>query len=279
MSITFEKKEHIVKPGVYIPKVDIEFPENPNEPWIHPEIVNPTDFENNYPFLDKSFKHRLMSNLIYIGMVVIVFPLQKIRYGLKVKGRKNLRKNRKLFKNGALTVSNHIYRWDFPAVFQATHRKMWYPARAVQVESKDKNLIRYTGGIPIPETLGGLRGFNKAFDELHEKKKWIHVFPEACRWEFYEPIRPFIIGAFKMAYKYEIPVIPLVFSYREPKGIYKLFKVKHPLLTITIGEPISPVNDKGMSRNEFCNYLRHQAHEQMVKMAGIEQNMWPVEGD
>jgi len=279
MPVTIEKKEHIVKPGVFVPPVVEEFPENPNDPWIQPEIIYPTDFENDYPFWDRSFKQRTMSNLIYLGMVVVVFPLQKIRYGLKIKGRKNLRKNRKLLKNGALTVCNHIYRWDFPAIFQAVHHKMWYPARAVQVESKDRNFIRFTGGIPIPQTLSGLRGFNKAFDELHENKKWIHVFPEACRWEFYEPIRPFINGAFKMAYKYQIPVIPMVFSYREPKGLYKLFGVKHPLLTLTIGEPISSVNTTEMSRNEFCNSLRHQAHEQMQKMAGIEQNMWPVEGD
>lgn len=279
MPETFEKKEHIVKPGVYIPDLGIEFPENPNTPWIQPEVIYPTDFENDYPFLDKSFKHRFMNNLIYVGIVCIVYPLQALRYGLKIKGRKNLRKNRKMFKNGALTVCNHVYRWDFPAIFQAVRHKMWYPVRAVQVESKDKNFIRFTGGIPIPSTLAGLRGFNKAFDEVHAKKRWIHVFPEACRWEFYEPVRPFIIGAFKMAYRYEIPIIPLVFSYREPKGLYKLFGVKHPLLTLNIGEPISPVNDKEMSKNEFCNYLRQQAHEQMEKMAGIEQNMWPVEGD
>ncbi len=279
MPFPFEKKEHKVLPGVYIPETEIEFPENPNEPWIQPEVIYPTDFENNYPFLDKSFKHRLMHFLIYVGIHVIVFPIQKFRYGLKIKGRKNLRKNKKYLKNGAITVSNHVYRWDFLAVYQAVQKKLWYPVRSVQVESKDKNFIRYTGGIPIPETLAGLRGFNKAFDELHAKKKWIHVFPEACRWDFYEPIRPFIIGAFKMAYRYEVPVIPMVISYREPTGIYKLLKVKHPLITIEVGEPILPVNDKGMSKNEFCNWMRAEAHQQMCKMAGIEQNIWPPEGD
>ena len=279
MEKTFEKKEHIVEEGTYQPKVDIDFPENPNSPVLQPEIVYPTDFENNYPFLDRSFKFRLMHFLIYIGINVIVFPLQKIRYGLIIKGKKNLRKNRKLLKKGAITVCNHVYRWDFLAVYQAVHHKLYFPARAVQVESKDRNIIRYVGGIPIPSTISGLRGFNQAFDDLHAKKKWIHVFPEAARWDFYQPIRPFIIGAFKMAYKYQIPVIPLVISYREPKGFYKLIKTNHPLITIEIGSPILPDNKDGLSKNEFCNQMRKEAHQQMEKMAGIKQNMWPVEGD
>lgn len=270
--------EHIVKPGTYIPETNFTYPENPSEPLFNPKIIRNIDIENNFPFLDKSFKGRIRNFLIYTGIFLLVFPLNKIRYGLKVTGKKNLRKNRKHFKNGAITVANHVYRWDYLAVLYAVKfRRMWFPARAANIQGSDSNFILGAGGIPIPETLGAARHFNEAFDTLHKKKKWIHIFPESCRWEFYEPIRPFFKGSFKMAYRYKVPVIPMVFSYREPKGIYKLFKVKHPLITLSIGNPIFQDSKEyeGLSKNEIIEKMCLDTHQQMVEMAGIEQNCWP----
>ena len=44
-----------------------------------------------------------------------------------------------------------------------------------------------------------------------------------------------------MAYKYNVPVIPFVITYRERKGLYKLFgKSSEPLMTLTVGEPLLP---------------------------------------
>lgn len=273
--------KHIVKNGTYIP-VDIEaFPSVPDQPILNPPIVKEVDIEHNYPFLDKSFKSRTISILVYIVIYILVFPVHIVRYGLKIKGRrkycKNLRKYRKLFKNGAITVSNHVYRWDYLAVLQAVRfKKMFFPARATQVMGSDAGFIRAAGGIPVPSTIAGMRGFYRAFDELAKKKIWIHVFPESCRWDFYEPIRPFKNGAFKMAVRYNRPVVPLVISYREPTGLYKLFKVKHPLMTISIGEPVFPQFAEGKTKNEVAGEMRENAHAQMVNMAGIEQNMWPA---
>lgn len=270
--------EHIVNKDTFIPVPLETFPQVPDEPLLKPELIYNADFENNYPFLDRSFKARLLNFGIYFGIFTLVFPLQKIRYGLKIKGRRNITKNKKLFKNGAMTVCNHVYRWDYLAVLQAVKfRRMWFPVKSYQVNSRDRNFIRGAGGIPIPKTIGAFRHYNAAFDKLHAEKKWIHVFPESCRWDYYEPIRPFKIGAFKMAYKYKIPVIPFVISYRQPSGIYRFFKVKHPLITISIGEPVLPEQKEGLSKSENCRAMLESTHAQMVKMAGIEKNMWPAE--
>lgn len=270
--------EHIVKENTYIPTDISSFPEIPDQPLLEPKLIYNADFENNYPFLDRSFKARLLNFGIYLGIYTLVFPLQKIRYGLKIEGRKNITKNKKLFKNGAMTVSNHVYRWDFLAVLQAVrYRRMWFPVKAYQVNSKDRNFIRGAGGIPIPSTIGAFRHYNKAFDTLHAEKRWMHVFPESCRWDYYEPIRPFKLGAFKMAYGYKIPVIPCVISFRKPTGLRKLLGVKHPLITVSVGEPILPEQKEGLSKTENCRAMLENAHAQMVKMAGIEKNMWPAE--
>ncbi|MBO4320779.1 MAG: 1-acyl-sn-glycerol-3-phosphate acyltransferase [Treponema sp.] len=271
-------KEHIVKEGTYIPLPLDQFPEIPDQPMFNPEIVRHVELDENYPYLDKSFKARFMNFLVYTGIFTLVFPFHRIRYGLKFKGKENLRNNKKLLSNGAMTISNHVYRWDFLAILQAVkYRRMWFPARGKNMEGKDAGQIRAVGGIPIPENLKGLMKFKEAFDELHAKKKWIHIFPESCRWEWYEPIRPFKLGSFSMAIRYNLPVVPMAITYRKPTGIYKLLGVKHPLTTVNIGEPLLP--DTNLPRKDAARKLLHEAHQSMCNMAGIEQNGWEELGD
>ena len=76
-----------------------------------------------------------------------------------------------------------------------------------------------------------------------------------------------------MAWKYKIPVVPMVISYRERKGLYKLFG-KGPCVDITVGTPILPSEET--PRKVEVARLRDEAHEQMVRMAGWEgKNPWP----
>ena len=134
------------------------------------------------------------------------------------------------------------------------------------------------GGIPIPEAEAGMsamKKFNEAFDEFHRRGWWFHIFPEACRWDMYKPLRPFQKGAFTMSYKYDKPLLPCVITYRERKGIFRLFGPKElPLLTVTIGEPIYP--DTTQPRKTEVERLRDVAHAQMQEMAGITHNPWPA---
>lgn len=263
---------------VYIPETGLIYPENPDERMISPQNLVEIQVDEHYPYLDKSFWFRFKSNLVYLGIFTLVFFIAPIRYGLRIEGRECLRKNRKLLKNGAITISNHVFRWDFLAVLQAVkYRRMYFPAWKDNLQGRDRNLIRLAGGIPIPASISAMGKFNKAFDELHEKKTWIHVFPEGINWPYYQPIRPFKKGAFSFAYRYKIPVIPMAFSYRKPKGIFALYKKQYPLITLRIGEPIMP--DMTLPRREAVQRLRKECHESVVALAGITANPFPAEGD
>ncbi len=275
-----ETREHIVEEGTYIPDMGIEYSDTPDKPLINPPKIRKIDVEHDYRFLDRTFSGRMQNFLIYLGIFTLVYSLNRIKFGLKIEGRKNLRKNKALLKNGAMTIANHVLRWDFPTVLQAVgHKRIWFPARTSNFETKDAYMIKGAGGIPIPRTISATRHFNEAFDTLVKEKHWLHVFPEGCRWDWYEPIRPFKIGAFKMAYRYKLPIVPMAFSFRKPTGIWKLLGVKHPLVTIRIGEPIPIEKPEGVSRNEYCAMLRDKTHEAVCKLAGIKQNMWQSAGD
>ena len=232
-------------------------------------------FDSTYTYLDKSLKFKLLNSLIYFVAWVVAFPLNRIRFGLKIEGREKIRRNRKLFANGVMTVCNHVHRWDMICVLQAMrYRKAWIPMYSEPFRGNDGFIMKAVGGIAIPDNFGGLKKFDQAFDELLSRKQWIHVFPESCSWKFYAPLRPFRLGTFNMAYKYSLPVVPLMISFRPRTGWRKLFGNGEPLLTIHVGDPIVP--DSKASRKEEIVRLRELAHKAMCEMAGIVSNPWPA---
>ncbi|MCR5709891.1 MAG: 1-acyl-sn-glycerol-3-phosphate acyltransferase [Bacteroidales bacterium] len=265
-----------VREDVYVPEPREEF--SGDDPFTRMAPIRGKNkdirFDGTYPYLDKSLKFRFLHNLVYGIVWFVAFPLNRIRFGLKIYGREKIRRNRRLFSNGVMTVCNHVHRWDMICVLQAMRfRKAWIPMYAQPFNGKDGFKMKYVGGIPIPEEYGGLVKFNQAMNELHGRKAWIHIFPESCSWKFYAPLRPFRTGAFNLAFKYSLPVIPMIISFRPRTGWRKLFGKDEPLLTIHVGDPIVP--DTSAPRKTEAARMLDLAHKTMLEMAGIVSNPWP----
>ncbi len=265
-----------VREEVYVPEPPEEF--SGDNPFVKMAPIRgelkDIKFDETYPYLDKSLKFRIWHFLIYLVTWLVAFPANWIRFGIKIEGREKIRRNRELFANGMMTVCNHVHRWDMICVLQAMrYRRAWIPMYAQPFRGKDGFLMKAIGGVAIPEELSGLRAFDKAMDELHANKQWIHLFPESCSWRFYAPLRPFKTGAFNMAYRHGLPVVPLVISFRPRTGWRKLFGKGEPLLTIHVGDPIVP--DLTVPRKAEVARIRDLAHQTMLDMAGIVSNPWP----
>jgi 1-acyl-sn-glycerol-3-phosphate acyltransferase len=270
----------------YIPQLGIVYPDKPDAHMVKVIELHDIKIDENYPFLDKSFKFRFIRIAMHLVIYTLVFFLIFIRFGIKIEGRKYLRKNRKLFKNGAMTVSNHVHRWDFLFVLQAIrYRTMFFPAWKEHLKGPDAGFIRHAGGIPIPEEIHTIKYFNRAFDEIHEKKKWIHVYPESTRFDYYPYIRPFKKGVFSMAHRYKLPVIPIAISYRKSHFPFtivnfirsKTGRQKLPLITVRVGEPV--LLDPALDRKDAVQKLRKEIHEAVVRLTGLTDNPYPAEGD
>lgn len=265
-----------VREEVYVPEPPEEF--SGDDPFVKMAPIRgelkDIKFDETYPYLDKSLTFRIWHFLIYLVTWLVAFPANWIRFGIKIEGREKIRRNRELFANGMMTVCNHVHRWDMICVLQAMrYRRAWIPMYAQPFRGKDGFLMKAIGGVAIPEELSGLRAFDKAMDELHANKQWIHLFPESCSWRFYAPLRPFKTGAFNMAYRHGLPVVPLVISFRSRTGWRKLFGKGEPLLTIHVGDPIVP--DLTVPRKAEVARIRDLAHQTMLDMAGIVSNPWP----
>ena len=268
--------------NVYIPDVGIDYPEDdPYARLYKPVYDRNVVVDANYPYLNNSLKYRFFNWSMWNLLLKFGLGLKlRIQMGLRFKGRENLKKYKDVLSGGAITIANHMYRLDCPCVLLAVKAKHTtrIPMFAPNFSTKDNFFLNVVGGVPIPPREAGItaiKKFNEAFDEFHRRGSWFHIFPEAARWAFYKPLRPFQKGAFSMSYKYNMPLLPCVITYRERTGIYRLFGKKSlPLLQVEIGAPIIP--DRTATRGQEVERLREEAHHTMERMAGITHNSWPI---
>lgn len=268
--------------GVYAPDMHIDYPtDDPYSRLYKPVYDREFVIDENYDFIADDPKWHRKQRWGYRMILHLVLGTKlRVQMGMKVEGRDWLKKYKEQLKGGAITLGNHCYRLDCPAILLAVGAKPTtkIPMFAPNFRTKDGFMMRLVGGIPIPPVecgMAAMKKFNAAFDFFHEKGYWFHIFPEAARWDYYKPLRPFQKGAFTMSYKYDMPLVPCVIKYRERKGIYRLFGPKEmPLLTVVIGEPIIP--DKTKPRKDEVERLREVAHLKMEEMAGITHNSWPI---
>lgn len=266
-----------LKEGEYLPHTGMEYPaDDPFASLVKAVRLKEVNFDETYPYLDRSLSFRIQNALNYFLVFGPFYLINRLVYGVRFEGREILKKYRKEFANGIISVANHCYRWDGMAIAEALGHRLWVPMLKTHFTGKDAWYLRYFGGIPVPDDFGGLRKFNEAFDTLNSEKKWIHVFAESRNWHFYKPLRPFKKGAFTMAYKYNAPILPIAVTYRERTGFFKLTGKKEiPLITVRIGEPIFP--DKTIPRREEVTNLLEKTHSAICELAGIIDNPWPAE--
>ena len=237
-------------------------------------------FDKSYPYIDKSKSFRRKQKWVRFVMVSLVFLLSRIRLGLKIKGRKNIKNNKELFKKGIISISNHVHFWDYISILDGIRPyKPYYLVWPKNVRGKSSKLVRLTGGIPIPDdNIGGTKAYLKAVGEHLKDGGWLHIYAEGSMWEFYQPIRPFKKGASYFACKYDKPILPMAYSYRKPNWIRRKIFRQIACLTLNIGEPI--YKDDNLKGNLQEEDLTRRCHEAVCKLAGIENNIYePIYND
>lgn len=245
-----------------------EYPDRCDEHMITVKHLRDVHLDENYPYLQKSLWFKCQRGFLRFCMYTILPPAVWIRHGLRIRGKDKLRQHKKLLKGGVITVSNHVFMWDFVCLMLAMKPRLGYfPAWKTNLEGSNKGLIRMSGGIPIPtENLRSMVKFKKAMEEVLEKEKWLHFFPEGSLWFYYPDIRPLKKAVFKYAVEFDRPIMPFTFSFRPRKGLWKLFG-KRPLVDLNVGDPI--YHDKSLSKMEAIKKLQMDTYRTMQAMNGI----------
>ena len=224
--------------------------------------------DENYDYMPHGAWFRIKRALVATLLHLVVFPLTHLTHGLRIYGRKNLKKHRKELKNGAITISNHVFMWDYLCVQKVIRPHIsYFPAWKVNFESGFHPFMRILGGMPIPEgDIHAMMAFKRGMDEVVSSGKWLHVFAEGSLWYFYPDIRPLKPAVFNYAVKYKKPLIPISMSFRPRRGFRRIFG-KGPFVDLHISEPIYA--DESLSPREAADDLRARAYHIMQVMCGI----------
>lgn len=252
------------------------YPEDTAEHYIKTKQNRGLVFDEHYQYIDRSKSFLLKQSLLRHVLFVLVYPITRIRLGLKINNKKVFKQYKDLLSQGAITISNHVHFWDYLAVMLTLRpAKPYILSWAPNLNDSDGKLVRLVGGIPIPEnnikaTFKQLKEVGQMLDE----GGWLHIYPEGSMWEYYRPIRPFKKGFEYLANKHHKPIIPMAFSYRKPNWIRRVIFRQIAVLNLNIGEPLT-INssiDKNLQKGDLIK----RAHEQVVALAGLtkEENIY-----
>ena len=247
-----------------------KYPERSDHHMIDVKHLRDTNFDENYLYYDKRPWTKFKRGVLWVLLNTVVFLVATIRHGLRIHNRKILKKHKELLKNGAITICNHVFMWDYLCVLKAIRPKMQrLIAWKTNFEGPNGPLIKWVGGIPVPtDNFRAMSKFKKAIDQVLEDGEWLHVFPEGSMWFYYPDIRPLKPAVFKFAVNHNKPIIPMAISFRKRKGIMRLFS-KNPLADLHIGEPLIP--DLTLEKNEAINKLHKEAYKVMQELVGIKE--------
>lgn len=227
-------------------------------------------FDSEYPFIDESKGFKFKASMLRIFLLCVVFPVVRLRIGLKVEGKYNLKKHSDIIKNGVVSCCNHVHMWDYLAIMSAIKPikprvLIWAP----NINGEWGKMMRLVGGIPIPENdLKATRAYIKAVKNILQKGEFLHIYAEGSMWEYYAPIRPFKQGVSYFSCECNKPVLPLSFTYRKPNFIRKHIFKQTACFTLHIGEPVFA--NESLSKKAKRNDLTKRCHEAVCKLAGFE---------
>lgn len=203
----------------------------------------PLTFEvkEGYDYIRNTPVKRLAHDTLRTFAHLVLGFLNRFLFGLRIRGRRNLKALQHNGPAGAVTICNHIHPMDCTMIDLALgRRRMYY----LTLESNFRiplvrHIIRTLGGVPLSARPGCTKELFAAMGTQIEKGACVQIYPESVLHPYYEGIRPFKKGAFYLAVRNQTPILPMVITYRRPSGIYRLYKHK-PCLTLNILPPVFP---------------------------------------
>lgn len=176
-------------------------------------------------------------------IALTLLPLyNRIMFGLTVSGEENLAD----VSGGMVTICNHVHTLDCTMVAGVCRQhRMYFPTLDENLKMPFvRHLVDDLGGIPIPGKLSEFRGFMERIEATLSQGDAVHLFPEGSLEPYCPILRPFQKGAFTFAYDAEVPLVPMVLTYRSVNGVRSLLR-KKPFLHLEILKPVYPdVNNK-----------------------------------
>lgn len=223
----------------------------------------------DYDYLRNSPGKRMANLALMCVAVPLLTLVGRVFLGFRFQGRAHLRR---LDQCGAVGVCNHVHWLDCAMLARALCRKRQF---FVTLQSNMEMplvrwLVKLLGGLPVPRERRELPAFSAAVDAALQAGAVVHIYPEGMLEPYCRELRAFKNGAFSHAYSANVPLIPMRITYREPRGLYRLYKRK-PCMTLHVLPPVYP--DPNAPRGPEIVRLREACRLAMERAAGQEQTL------
>lgn len=182
--------------------------------------------------------------LVYHMVLAPMRMISWLMFSLRMRGREHLRDLR-----AGILVSNHTLLLDPGIIAHAIRPRRTYFTMLEETALVPTlgTFVRLLGGVPIPETPDAMRSLENAAREAVARLGFLHFFPEGECYRDSQTIRAFHPGAFLLACRLGLPVVPVTTVLHERlwrgKTTFRLLgrtlRVP-PRVTMVIGAPILP---------------------------------------
>lgn len=245
--VTLDRMEEYERRGgdFFFENVEDDPPTKP----LHPEDVD---------YLGKKWKTKLRRPLAYLIRRRMSRAVMK-SFHVKIVGEENLRG---LGRGGLIITSNHFSPFENVPVravslkipgrhrfFAVIREGNWY------IPGLYGFLLHYCDTLPLSSVPRTVCNFNRAVETYLAKGAHILVYPEQAMWHNFKKPRPYKIGAYYMAAKNNVPVLPCFITLRENGG-YEPDGTPAVDYTMHILPPLYP--DPALSVNENADRMREK---------------------
>lgn len=173
-------------------------------------VLNPEDVDYLHKKASTRFKTRLAN---FIGDRYFLGLIKKGALIIDgIEGEEHLQ----VLKKGAIITCNHFSVCDHYIVYHCIRR--YLPRKYLYKVIREGNytnfpglfgfLMRYCNTLPLSSNRRTMMNMLSACDTLLKRGESILVYPEQVMWRNYRKPRPYKVGAFRMAYKSGVPVLP-----------------------------------------------------------------------
>jgi 1-acyl-sn-glycerol-3-phosphate acyltransferase len=206
------------------------------------------------------------SLLYYFLALPILWLYSKIKFGVKVVGKKKLKR---AHIKGYFIYGNHTQEADgfLNQVFVSNPRRTYVVCSQDVVCIKGiRNLVMMLGAIPVPARPSEAKKFIDAIEYHHKKGDVIVIFPEAHIWPYTTLIRDFPDASFSYPAQLNAPVVAVCSTYEERK----FFRHRPPRLVIHVSDPFYP--NPALPLGERVHELRESVYNYMVDVSSSLDN-------
>ena len=210
-------------------------------------------------YLKEKRTNRIKSKIAYtMGEVFVNDLLKENKLIIKdVKGMENL----KNLQTGAIITCNHFNPFDSLAIEKVFRLSKQHKNKKLFKVIREGNYTNFPGlygfffrncdTLPLSSSKETMVEFMRAVDTILQRNDFILVFPEQSMWWNYKKPKPLKKGAFKMAARNKVPVLPIFITMEDSENIGEDgFPIQE--YTINISKPIYP--DKNLTEGE--NYIQ-----------------------